>query len=332
LVAAVAISLLLVAGAVPGARQPLPLAGLTVTAAATGIGVYASGNGLQMRNAAMLPYGLALLVGALVEEEARGRWSRGPRVLLGSVLLLSLVVGADARAYSANEVSARDRDSDATRGVASFLLGHRSDGRPGCTLDYCSFFWLAANDRLEPRLLPQYSARPGAQSLAGLDFSRRAGFRGPIRDSPPCTGTPLEVTKSDEAFGAVFECPLLRYIRSEHPRYLVVSGSGGSDTFDAARLIPYLSSNPAFRLAYATPLSDWPRVTAVYEVIGDPRPLRDARTYYSAAAYDALGGDHGRPRVTVLDGSCYAEAVKRALSSPPGAAAEGGDVSGACPR
>jgi hypothetical protein len=133
--------------------------------------------------------------------------------------------GCRRPAYGANEVTARDWDSDATRGVASFLLGHRSDGRPSCMLDYCSFFWLAPNEQLEPRLLPQYAVRPAGQSLAGLDFSRRAGFRGPVRASPPCTGTPLAVTKSDEGFGVVFECPLLRYIRGEHPRYLVVSGS-----------------------------------------------------------------------------------------------------------
>jgi hypothetical protein len=84
--------------------------------------------------------------------------------------------------------------------------------------------------------------------------------------------------------------------------------------------------------AAATAIGALPRVTAVNEVIGHPRPLRDARTYYSAAAYDALRGDHGKPSVTVLDGTCYAETIKRALSSPPGAADEGGDVSSACPR
>ena len=322
IVVAAAISLFLVAWAIPRATQPLPLAGLTVTAAAVALGVYASGNGLQMRNAAMLPYGVALLLGSLVAEQAPGaRWSRGPRILLGSVLVVSLIAGADARAYSASDVRERNWDNDATRGVADFLAAHRSDGSTGCTLDYCSFYWLAADQQLEMRLLPQYSARPTAPSLAGLDFSQRTGFRGPTRASPPCTGRPLVVTKSDEGFGAVFECPLLRYVRSAHPGYLVVSGSGTNDTFDAARLIPYLSSNPAFRLVYSTPASAWPHVAAVYRVIGEPRPVGEAPSYYSAAAYDALPGDHGKPGVTVLDGDCYAETIRSALSPPPSAAA-----------
>jgi hypothetical protein len=320
IVVAAAISLFLVAWALPRATQPLPLAGLTVTVAAVALGVYASGNGLQMRNAALLPYGAALLVGSLVAEQATGdRWSRGPRILLGSVLVLSLVAGADARAYSTSDVTKRNWDSEATRGVADFLAQH-SDGSTGCTLDYCSFYWLAA-DQLEMRLLPQYSARPTAQSVAGLDFGQRTGFRGPTRVSPPCTGTPLVVTKSDEGFGAVFECPLLRDIRSEHLRYVVVSGSGGNDTFDAARLIPYLSSNPAFRLVYATPMSAWPRVAAVYRVVGEPRPVPDAPSYYSTAAYDALPGDHRKDGAAVLDGDCYAATIRAALSPPTDAAA-----------
>jgi hypothetical protein len=269
-----------------------------------------------MRNAAMLPYGVALLVGALVAEQATGgRWSRGPRILLGAVLVLSLVVGADARAYSASDVSERNWDSNATRGVADFLVAHHADGSTGCTLDYCSFYWLAAN-QLEMRLLPQYSARPTAQSVAGLAFGQRTGFRGPTRASPPYTGTPLVVTKSDEGFGAIFECPFLRDIRSEHLGYVVVSGSGADDTFDAARLIPYLSSNPAFRLVYSSPMSAWPRVAAVYRVVGEPRPIHGALSYYSAAAYDALPGDHGAGGAELLDGDCYAETIRADLTSP----------------
>jgi hypothetical protein len=126
------------------------------------------------------------------------------------------------------------------------------------------------------------------------------------------------VTKSDEGFGAVFECPLLRYVRDEHPAYVVVSGTGTYDTFDAGRLIPYLSSNPAFRLVYSTPLSDWPRVVAVYRVVGDPRPLPGTPTYYSSRAYDALPDDRGRPGVVELGGNCYEQVVRAALTSPPG--------------
>jgi len=43
----------------------------------------------------------------------------------------------------------------------------------------------------------------------------------------------------------------------------------------------------------------------------------------------SLGDDHAKPGVTVLDGTCYAETIKKALSSPPGAAVEGG-VSRTC--
>ena len=68
-------------------------------------------------------------------------------------------------------------------------------------------------------------------------------------------------------------------------------------------------------------MSAWPHVAAVYRVIGDPRSVGDAPSYYSAAAYDALPGDHGKPGVTVLDGDCYAETIGSALSSPPGPAA-----------
>src|SRR5262249_19936638 len=100
--------------------------------------------------------------------------------------------------------------------------------------------------------------------------------------------------------------------------YLVVSGSTGSDTFDAGRLIPYLESNPAFRRVYTSPSADWPPAAAVYEVVGDPRPVPDAPTYYSQAAYDDLPADHGRPGVEVLDGERYAETIRTILSSPAG--------------
>ncbi|MFZ2015246.1 MAG: hypothetical protein WAV00_15620 [Nocardioides sp.] len=80
IVIAAAISLFLVAWAVPRATQPLTLAGLTITAAGLALGVYASGLGLQQRNAAMIPYGVALLVGALVAAHGPaggGRRRRG---------------------------------------------------------------------------------------------------------------------------------------------------------------------------------------------------------------------------------------------------------------
>jgi hypothetical protein len=321
-VVAGAITVLLVAWAVSRATEPLPFAGLALVAAGITLGMYASGNGLQQRNAAVLPYGVALLLGALMAERQglSAPWWRTPRarVALGGLLVLSLVAGAGARAYSGGDVSRRNWDTAATRGVAAYLVAHRAQGSVGCTLGYCSFFWLTSDQRLDTTLLPQYAARPRGSSLEGLHFTRRTGFRGPVEATPPCTGTPLVVTKQDEGFGAVFECPLLRYVRDERPAYVVVSATGTYDTFDAGRLIPYLSSNPAFRLVYSTPLSDWPRVVAVYRVVGDPRAVPGAPTYYSAYAYRALPDDHGKPGVVELDGRCYEQAVRAALTSPLG--------------
>ena len=79
------------------------------------------------------------------------------------------------------------------------------------------------------------------------------------------------VAKSDEGFGAVFECPLLRYLRSERAQYVVVSGSATSDTFDAARLIPYLSARAGFPSSSLDPdvglATCGPRAA---QVIGEP--------------------------------------------------------------
>ena len=140
-------------------------------------------------------------------------------------------------------------------------------------MQFCSFYWLAADGKLNLHLVPQYSARLGPDALDDLDYNERAGFRGPEKATPGCKGTALVVTKSDERFGTIFECPLLEYVRREKPRYVVVSGWGGADTFDAGRLIPYLETNPAFKRVFATAPADWPRAIAIYEVVGDPQPV-----------------------------------------------------------
>jgi hypothetical protein len=108
-------------------------------------------------------------------------------------------------------------------------------------------------------------------------------------------------------------------VRREKPAYVVVSGWGGTDTFDAGRLIPYLEANPAFERVYSSNPADWPRSIAIYKVVGDPQPLADAASYYSATAYEALPGDRGKPGVTRLDGACYAETIQQILAQPPGA-------------
>jgi len=321
------VALGLIVWAIPRCTEPLPLAGLVLVAPGFALGLYASGSGLGMRNAVLLPYGLCLLLGAVV-----GSWAaRGTNPVLkvvavagALVFIVALTGGSDARAERASDPAARSWDSVPTRAVADWLKANAPDTPTGCTLQFCSFYWLAADGGLDLNLLPQYSARLGPESLDDLDYTERAGFRGPEQATPECKGTPLVVTKSDERFGTIFECPLLEYVRREKPRYVVVSGWGGFDTFDAGRLIPYLEANPAFRRVFATTPADWPRAVAIYEVVGDPQPVADAASYYSATAYEALPADRDKPGVTLLDGACYVETIQQILAQPPGTIAAAG--------
>jgi hypothetical protein len=245
-------------------------------------------------------------------------------VVVGAVLVVALVASSDARADRSSDVASRSWDSVPTRAVADFLLANRDGRASACTLQFCSFYWIAADGRIDLDLLPQYSARLGPDAFADLDWSQESGFRGPESASPPCTDHPLVVTKSDERFGTIFECALIEHVRTEKPRYLVVSGWGGADTFDAGRLIPYLEANPAFRRVFSTDPSAWPRAVAVYEVVGDPQPMPYAPTYYSAAAAAGLPGDRGKTGAVVLDGACYAQAIQAIQARPPGSAPPGG--------
>jgi hypothetical protein len=321
------LALALCVWALPKCTDPLPLAGLVLIAPGLALGLYASGSGLGMRNAVLLPYGVCLLLGALVGDWAR----RGSVPLLkvvaiagAALLIVGFAGGSDARAERASDTAARSWDSPATRAASGWLRANAGSRQAGCTLQFCSFYWLAADGKLNLELLPQYSARLGSKSTDDLDYEERAGFRGPEEATPECTGTPLVVTKSDERFGTIFECPLLEYVRRNQPQYVVVSGWGGTDTFDAGRLIPYMEANPAFKRVFATTPADWPRSIAIYEVVGDPQPLEGAVSYYSAAAYEALPGDRDKPGVTLLDGACYAETIQQILAQPPGAAAAEG--------
>lgn len=321
------VAVLLLIWAVPRATEPLPLAGLVLIAPALALGLYASGSGLGMRNATLLPYGLALLVGAFVGAAVPGRAATALKVggvVVGAVLVVALVASSDARADRSSDVASRSWDSAPTRAVAEFLRTHRDGRASACTLQFCSFYWLAADGSIDLDLLPQSSARLGPDAFAGLDWSQKSGFRGPESATPPCTDHPLVVTKSDERFGTIFECALIEYVRTQKPRYLVVSGWGGADTFDAGRLIPYLESNPAFRRVFSTDPAAWPRAVAVYEVVGDPKPMPYAPIYYSAAAAAGLPGDTGKPGAVVLDGACYAQAIQAILARPPGSTPPGG--------
>ncbi len=314
--------LALLAWALPRCTEPLPLAGLVLIAPGLALGLYASGSGLGLRNAAPLPYGACLLLGAFL-----GAWlTRGGSRLrvavavAGSVVLIvAFVGGSGARADRSSDVAARSWDSPATRAATAYLQKHAGNDRIGCTLQFCSFYWLHADGNLNVALLPQYSARLGPTSLGKLDYTERAGFRGADQGSPPCSGRALVVTMSDERFGTIFECPLLDAIRRQQTRYLVVSGWGGTDTFDAGRLIPYLEANRAFERVWSSAPGDWPRVIAVYKVVGDPRPLSAASSYFSDSAYQALRGDRSRSGATLLDGACYSQAIRALLAQPPGA-------------
>jgi hypothetical protein len=326
IVVAAVVALLALVWAIPRATEPLPLAGLVLVAPALALGLYASGSGLGMRNAALLPYGIALLVGAFVGADVPGRAATASKVggvVVGAVLVVALVAASDARADRSSDVASRSWDSVPTRAVADFLKANRDGRAAACTLQFCSFYWIAADGLLDLDLLPQYSARLGPHAFGNLDWSQKAGFRGPDSATPPCTDHPLVVTKSDERFGTIFECALIQYVRTEKPRYLVVSGWGGTDTFDAGRLIPYLEANPAFRRVFSTDPSAWPRAVAVYEVVGDPQPMPYAPTYYSSTAAAGLTGDAGTPGAVVLDGACYAQAIQAILARPPGSAPSG---------
>jgi hypothetical protein len=240
------------------------------------------------------------------------------------VFIVALAGGSEARADRSSDTAARSWDSIVTRAAADTLKANAGDRPSVCTLQFCSFYWLAADGMMDLELLPQFSARLGPDALEDLHYTETAGFRGPEPAEPDCRGTALVVTKSDERFGTIFECPLLEYVQRVKPRYIAVSGWGGADTFDAGRLIPYLEANPAFERVFASTPADWPRAIAIYEVVGDPQPVPGAVSYYSAPAYDALPQDRDRPGVTLLDGACYAETIQQILAQPPGATVAAG--------
>lgn len=317
--------------------EPLPLAGLLLVVEGTAVGLYASGSGLGQRNAVLLPYGVCLLLGAFLGAT----WARMPAVRVGAlaggaVLVALLLAVSIPRAVTADEAAALSWDSAGTRAVGDWLDANARGERSACTLLFCSFVWLSADADLDLNLLPQHGARLGPRSFSELDFGQRAGWRGPVDGkAPECLDRPLVVTKSDERFGAIFECSLLDFVRCAQPRYVVVSGWNQGDTYDAGRLIPYLEANPAFRRVFATAASDWPRVLAVYEVVDTPEPVPDAPVYMSQAAYRAL---RERPAgARVLDGGEYQQLVTSLLTQPaapvrPAVVVPGEGVPGDAPR
>jgi hypothetical protein len=329
----IAIAVVLIVWGLFHATEPLPSAGLALCALGLALGLYSAGSGLGQRNAACLPYGVCLLLGA-----ALGAWLARPETV-ARVAAASFAVGTAAvlvavsgtRAVTAAQADSISWDSGTTRSVAGWLQDNAGDAPVACSLLFCSFYWWFSDDGpTDLQLLPQYAARIGPSSFADLDLNQRTGWRGATDGSPRCRDTPLVVTKSDERFGVIFECSLLEYVRCAAPRYVVVSGWDLGDTYDAGRLIPYLEANPAFRRVYTSSLDDWPRVTAVYEVVAPARPLRDPPAYMSEAAYRAL---RDRPaRATVLDGDTYRALIQSLWSKPSGPPADPGASRGAPDR
>lgn len=320
------LGLALVVWAVPRCAEPLPLAGLLLVVDGVALGLYAAGSGLGQRNAATLPYGCCLLLGAFlgrVLPRARPalRWSA---VAGGLVVVVVLGAVAVPRAVSAGEADARSWDSPTTRAATDWLRQHAAEDRVGCSLLFCSFSWFERDGKQDLSLLPQYGARLGPTSFADLRFDERSGWRGHRDGAPPCSGRPLVVTKSDERFGAIFECPLLRYLRCTRAKYVMVGGWNLDDTYDAARLIPYLEANPSFERVFASAPDDWPRVVAIYKVVAPPRAIANPPLAMSGSARQALHTLPARVEPLVLDGDAYRRTVQELLSRPPGATARAG--------
>ncbi len=287
----------------------LTYAGLLLVSSGLSMGFYAGARGYGIRNAVLLPYGLALVVGAVVAAVRSVRWGHVTALAAALVLVVSGVGGSVARADESRSWIGWNNPPvvEGARWLGAHARGHAI----GCTLLYCSYTWLANHGQLDLRLLPQFGARIGADRLDRLSFDELAGWSGRVPVSPVAgTHRPLVLSRSDELFGAVFEDELLASVRRQHLRYLVVSGSvAGNSTFDAGRLVPYLNSNPAFRLVFASRPEALPAFELIYEVVKDPRPIRHPRMILSGTARDALRSDPTTTGARVLDGTSYARLI-----------------------
>ena len=124
------LALVLIGWSLPRATDPLPLAGLVLVAQGLALGLYTSASGLGLRNAACLPYGLCLLLGAFL-----GDWLGRPSVVRRSVAMgaavmtIGLLIGVSVpSAATASEANARSWDSASTRAAAAYL--HQRAARP----------------------------------------------------------------------------------------------------------------------------------------------------------------------------------------------------------
>ena len=309
---------LLVAWALPRCRQPIVAAGLLLATTGFAIGVYSAGRTFGMRNAALMPYGLALLVGAFVAEYAHRReWAWRVVAIAVAVVLVAAGAGGLDAAGAKTELTAGWNNPAALE--ASAWLGRHAHGKPvGCTLLYCSYIWLDRRADLDVHLLPLYGARLGPDRFQALDFDEREGWSGRIADHPSSTRHPLMVTRSGQLYGAAFEEPLLAAIKRDHLRYVVVTGSvHSSATFEAGRLLPYFEANPAFRRVLLTNPAYLPQFVAIYEVVGSPRPLPGAKPVLSAPALESLAADPAMKDTPMFQTESYAAMLEQVRASRP---------------
>jgi hypothetical protein len=325
-IAFAALTVVIILWSAPRVDRPLELTGLLLCASGSGLAIYSASAGLATRNAALLPSGIAFLVGALVARGLARRPSpaRAPRLrwaagAVGVVAALAMVVTTAASgAVSAGSRRPADQQGwqiQASHDVADWLSEHAEGRTVGCTLQYCSFYWLASHAKVDLELIPQYAAPPGSSDNR-LYWSERSGFRGRTHGAPGCKGRALVMTRSDERFGSIFECDLLNFVRTRHPAYIVATG-WATLTFDAGGLIPYLEVSPAFRRVYLQQPAhgNWWQAMAVYEVVDDdPQRVPDAPTFYSDTAWQTLGGAL-TPRDRLLDRTCFARMMRQILRS-----------------
>ena len=237
-----------------------------------------------------------VLLGAFVGADVPGRVAtvrRSAGSRCAAVLVVALVAASDARADRSSDVAARSWDS-ARRARSPTSSRRTATAAPGVHAAVLQLLLARGRRPARPRPAAAVLGPARPDTFADLDFDQRAGFRGPKSATPPCTDRPLVVTKSDERFGTIFECALLDHVRSEQPRYLVVSGW-------AARHVRRRPADPVPRGQPRVPpgvLDAAGRLAARRRGLrggGRPAAAADAPTYYSAAASDALPGDRGSP-------------------------------------
>ena len=262
----------LIAWSVTRVTEPLVYGGLLLVVTGLAVGAYAAGRNWGIRDAAWLPYGVAILAGAAVNARAE-LVAFGRRVAPALVVAL-LVLGLVGSIHVENGVGKQvDWDNGASREVGTWLADHASNSRVACAYVFCSYVWLENEAAFEARLMPQFAARRGPSRLERLEFDNRSDWISPMPVASVRDGVPLVLTRDGDTYGAIFETPLLDELREERARYLVVSGNlDDPGTFDAGHLLPYLEANTSFRRVFASSPRHLPAYAVVYEVVGEVSP------------------------------------------------------------